>query len=110
MQLSLWRPSARPRSAARSTSGRYPNLGPAAQLLRVLHVTDPIPPDGFVVAPTVDDAQRATITAALLAMHQNDAGKTALAEVLQAERLAPVNDALLRSLRSWSEAAAARAT
>lgn len=84
-------------------------LGPLAQSLRILHVTDPIPPDGFVVAPGISDAERGLVTAALLDLHKSEAGRRALADVLQAERLAPVNDALLRSLRSWSAAAAARA-
>jgi phosphate/phosphite/phosphonate ABC transporter binding protein len=83
-------------------------LGDAAAKLRVLHVTDPIPPDGFVVAGRVSDEERAVITAALLGMHGSPEGRKVLEVVLQAERLAPVNDALLRSLRSWAEAAAAR--
>jgi phosphonate transport system substrate-binding protein len=84
-------------------------LGPLAEKLRVLHVTDPIPPDGFVVAPALTAPEAAAITAALLALHTTPEGRTALKEVLQAEKLAPVNDALLRSLKSWAQAAAARA-
>jgi phosphonate transport system substrate-binding protein len=76
--------------------------------LRVLHVTDPIPPDGFVVAARVPDGERAAIAAALLGMHKTPEGRQALEVVLQAERLAPVNDALLKSLKSWARAAAAR--
>jgi phosphonate transport system substrate-binding protein len=83
-------------------------LGPLAASLRVLLVTDPIPPDGLVVGPKVGDEERAAISAALLALHTTPEGRAALATVLQAERLAPVNDTLLRSLRSWAEAAARR--
>jgi phosphate/phosphite/phosphonate ABC transporter binding protein len=83
-------------------------LGQTAENLRVLHVTDPIPPDGFVVAAGVTDDERAVITTALLGMHGTAEGKKALEAILQAERLAPVNDALLLSLRSWAESAAAR--
>src|ERR1700716_4235754 len=41
-------------------------LGDAAAKLRVLHVTDPIPPDGFVVAARVSDEERSAIATALL--------------------------------------------
>ena len=79
-----------------------------ARKLRLLHVTDPIPPDGIVVAAQVLENERAAIAAALLALHTTPEGRAALQTVFQAERLAPVNDALLRSLKSWAEAAAAR--
>jgi phosphate/phosphite/phosphonate ABC transporter binding protein len=84
-------------------------LGKLSASLRVLHVTEPIPPDGFVVAAKVSDEERAAITTALLGMHDTPEGRKALEVILQADRLAPVNDALLRSLRSWAAAAAARA-
>ncbi|MCA1825558.1 MAG: phosphate/phosphite/phosphonate ABC transporter substrate-binding protein [Myxococcales bacterium] len=84
-------------------------LGPElAGKLRVLHVTDPIPPDGLVVAAQVQEAERSAIATALLALHTTPQGQKALQTVFQAERLAPVNDALLRSLKTWAEAAAAR--
>jgi phosphate/phosphite/phosphonate ABC transporter binding protein len=97
------------RDPARAAGEVRTALGEAAAKLRVLHVTDPIPPDGFVVAPRVSDEERAAITTALLGMHGTAEGRKALEVVLQADRLAPVNDALLRSLKSWAEAAAARA-
>jgi phosphonate transport system substrate-binding protein len=100
-------PAARDPERARAEIAKA--LGSVAAQLRVLHVTDPIPPDGFVVAAQVREDERAAISAALLALHTTTEGKKALEQVLQAERLAPVNDALLRSLKSWAEAAAARA-
>jgi phosphonate transport system substrate-binding protein len=101
-------PSAR--DPARAMAEIEKALGPElARKLRVLHVTDPIPPDGLVVAAQVAENDRATITAALLALHTTAEGKKALETVFQAERLAPVNDALLASLKTWAEAAAARA-
>jgi phosphonate transport system substrate-binding protein len=101
-------PSAR--DPARAMAEIEKALGPElARKLRVLHVTDPIPPDGLVVAAQVAEDERATITAALLALHKTAEGKKALETVFQAERLAPVNDALLQSLKTWAEAAAARA-
>ena len=84
-------------------------LGAMARELRAVHVTDPIPPDGFVVGARVGEQERAAIGAALLGLHTTVEGKKALEQVLHAERLAPVTDALLRSLQSWAEAATARA-
>ena len=84
-------------------------LGPdLAAKLRVLHVTEPIPPDGIVTAAKLTDGERAAVASALLGMHTTPAGREALASCFQAERLAPVNDALLRSLKTWAEAAARR--
>lgn len=101
-------PSAR--DPARAMAEIEKALGPElARKLRVLHVTDPIPPDGVVVAAQVAEDERTTITTALLALHKTDQGKKALEIIFQAERLAPVNDALLGSLKTWAEAAAARA-
>ena len=86
------------------------SLGPLAAQLRVLHVTDPIPPDGLVLGAHVGEPERTTISTALLGMHTTPEGREALRLAFQAERLAPVNDALLRSLKSWAEAAARRDT
>lgn len=83
-------------------------LGPLAASLRVLHVTDPIPPDGLVVGPRVTPAEQGPIATALLGLHNTAEGRRALQTVLQAERLAPVNDALLQSLRTWADAASRR--
>jgi len=100
-------PAAHDAVRARFELGRV--LGPIAEDLRILHVTDPIPPDGIMVGPAVPEGEREAFTRALLSLHQNDHGLAALELVLQAERLAPVNDALLRTLRTWADAAAARA-
>ena len=97
------------RDPVRATAEIEKVLGPdLAAKLRVLHVTDPIPPDGLVVAAQVPEAERTAIATALLALHTAAEGRKALQTVFQAERLAPVNDALLRSLKTWAEAAAAR--
>ena len=79
-----------------------------AAKLRVLHVTEPIPPDGIVVAARLGEEERAAVASALLSLHKTPEGREALNTCFQADRLAPVNDALLRSLKSWAEAAAAR--
>jgi phosphonate transport system substrate-binding protein len=59
----------------------------AREQLRVLAVTDLIPPDGVVLGPGLDGAGRKRVTAALLGMHQLPAGRAALGELMQAERL-----------------------
>jgi len=58
--------------------------------LRVLDVTDPIPPDGIVLAPPLDGRMQAVVRDALLSLHDDDAGARALHTLLQAERLMPV--------------------
>jgi len=83
-------------------------LGPLANSLRVLHVTESIPPDGFVIAPRVGDAEQRAVGEALLKMHTTEEGRTALRDVLNADRLAPVTEKLTRSLNSWAEAARRR--
>ena len=83
-------------------------LGAATDGLRVLHVTEPIPPDGFAMAARLSVPEQTRVTAALLALHETAGGRQVLQDLLQADRLSPVNDALLRSLRSWVDAAASR--
>lgn len=66
-------------------------LGDAvADQLRILDVTDPIPPDGMVLAPPLDGRLQATVRDALLRLHEDAQGKEALRGLLQAERLMPV--------------------
>jgi ABC-type phosphate/phosphonate transport system substrate-binding protein len=58
--------------------------------LRILDVTDPIPPDGMVLAPPLDGRLQAGLRDALLSLHDDAAGARALHALLQAERLMPV--------------------
>ncbi len=58
--------------------------------LRILDVTDPIPPDGMVLAPPLDGHVQAVLRDALLSLHDAAAGARALHTLLQAERLMPV--------------------
>jgi ABC-type phosphate/phosphonate transport system substrate-binding protein len=58
--------------------------------LRILDVTDPIPPDGMVLAPPLDGRLQAAARDALLSLHEDPLGMRALAVLLQAERLMPV--------------------
>lgn len=101
-------PAARDPERARSEVARV--LGAElAEKLRVLHVTAPIPPDGLVVGPRVTNPDCEVITSALLSLNTTPEGQKLLEVVLQAETLSPVADSLLRSLKSWAEAAARRA-
>ena len=83
-------------------------VGDAASALRVLHVTEPIPPDGFVLAAQLSGPEQTRITAALLALHETAAGRDLLRDLLRAEKLSAVTEPIVRSLRSWMDAAAAR--
>src|SRR5439155_298315 len=66
-------------------------LGDAvAGKLRVLDVTDPIPPDGMVLAEPLDGRMQAALRDALLSIHDERRGFEALKALCQAERLAPV--------------------
>lgn len=58
--------------------------------LRVLDVTDPIPPDGMVLAPPLDGRLQATLRDALLSLADDAAGARALHLLAQADRLMPV--------------------
>jgi len=73
-------------------------LGAAAAKLRVLAVTASIPPDGVVLAPTLDGWRQAKLRDTLLALHERTGGARAIAELMQAERLAPVTNELLAVL------------
>jgi phosphonate transport system substrate-binding protein len=61
-----------------------------ATRLRILDVTDPIPPDGMVLAPPLPGLVQATVRDALLSLHQQPRGLDALHALVHAERLAPV--------------------
>jgi len=58
--------------------------------LRILDVTDPIPPDGMVLAPPLDGRLQAAVRDALLSLHDDARGAAALQMLMQAERLMPV--------------------
>ena len=67
-----------------------------ARALRVLDVTDAIPPDGMVLAPPLAGLLQATLRDALLGMHQQHDGAVALETLTQAERLMPVTGDVVR--------------
>jgi ABC-type phosphate/phosphonate transport system substrate-binding protein len=76
--------------------------------LRVLHVTDLIPPDGIALSAGAA-ADESAVRAALLSLHETAEGAAAVKGLLQAERLVGVADPLKRMLRSWTELALSRA-
>ncbi len=67
-------------------------VGEKCDHLRVLYFTDPIPPDGIVVAASMSNAERAQIAAKLLSLHEHPEGARALEQLMQAERLSPVDE------------------
>jgi phosphonate transport system substrate-binding protein len=76
----------------------YRTCTKGAWRLRVVAVTEPIPPDGFVLAPTVDDSSQARIRDALLVLHERPEGAYALRGFLNADRLAPVAGSVMQIL------------
>jgi phosphonate transport system substrate-binding protein len=71
-------------------------FAPAGWRLRVLAVTDSIPPDGFVLARAVEPALQSKITDALIAMVDNPRGAAAIRQLLDADRLVPVTRTITR--------------
>jgi phosphonate transport system substrate-binding protein len=67
-----------------------------ARRLRTLGVTDPIPPDGIVVAAHVGADSCERVGEAVLCFHQRAEGRDALDKLLFAEKLVPVTDAVGR--------------
>jgi phosphonate transport system substrate-binding protein len=84
------------------------SAGQYASALRIVHVTDQIPPDGIALGAAVDDEALARIVAALGALHENAQGRSVLRELLHADRFVLLTPALRASLRSWLDAAASR--
>lgn len=79
-----------------------------ADALRVLAVTDPIPPDGIVLAPPLDGMLQATLRDALLSLDANEAGRVAIRRLLNAERLAPVTSDVARLIERTLSVLASR--
>ena len=77
-------------------------LGPLAERLRVLHVTQPIPPDGLVAASHVPGPVAVGLADAFQRLHHAPDGQEVLRNLLQAERLCAPTDAVARSLDTWS--------
>jgi phosphonate transport system substrate-binding protein len=67
--------------------------------LRVLDVTAKIPPDGLVLASSVEEPLGARIRSTLLTLHTDPGGREALKRLLQAEQLAPVEEHVVRELQ-----------
>lgn len=71
--------------------------GARAQL-RVLDVTDSIPPDGVVLGPQLDPESQARLRDLLLALHERPEGLAAIRALMQADRLRGVTEPVLRTL------------
>jgi ABC-type phosphate/phosphonate transport system substrate-binding protein len=70
----------------------------AAWRLRVLDVTESIPPDGLVLAPNIEGALQARIRDLLLALHEQPDGEAILRELFGCERLVPVTPQVARTI------------
>jgi phosphonate transport system substrate-binding protein len=68
----------------------------AAWRLRVLDVTDSIPPDGLVLSPDIEGNLQARLRDLLLRLHEDDPGATALRDLFGAEKLVPVTAQIAR--------------
>lgn len=84
-------------------------LGALASRLRVVHVTDSIPPDGMVIAGGVDAHTRDVLRETLLALNLSSRGRKALKELLGADSLVPATDQLLSLMQRWAKEAESRA-
>jgi phosphonate transport system substrate-binding protein len=68
--------------------------------LRVLELSGPIPPDGFVIGPQLGAAEQTRLTTALHGLHALDEGKVALRLLVQAQRLVAPTDEVQRAIGS----------
>jgi ABC-type phosphate/phosphonate transport system substrate-binding protein len=71
----------------------------ASWRLRVLGVTDSIPPDGFVMAPKLPAWDAAALGTALRSLHEDPAGREVLEALLGAERCVAPSPEILALLR-----------
>lgn len=68
----------------------------ASDALRVIGVTDQIPPDGIVSSARLDPLAGAQLRDVLLDLHNHPAGRSALEQLMQADRLRGVSNDVLR--------------
>ncbi len=85
--------------AKQASRGVRDVLGATAKMLRVLAVTDAIPPDGLVFSPDSTDSVKQQLASALLEMHEDEAGLLAMRLLFNAERLLGSTDATARMFR-----------
>jgi phosphate/phosphite/phosphonate ABC transporter binding protein len=82
---------------------------PVADALRVLAVTNSIPPDGIVLAPPLDGMTQAIVRDALLSLDRSPQGRAAIRALLNADRLAPVTADVARLIDRARAVLASRA-
>jgi phosphonate transport system substrate-binding protein len=68
----------------------------ARESLRVIGVTEQIPPDGIVLTARLDPLAQAQLRDVLLDLHSHPAGRSALEQLMQADRLRGVTNDVLR--------------
>ncbi len=64
--------------------------------LRLLALTEPIPPDGIVLSDHLASVDRARLTEALLELHHDATGNIAVRSLLQADRLCPATPEIVQ--------------
>lgn len=74
-------------------------LGPVADDLEVLGLTELIPPDGLAISVAAPEAVRAALLAGLLRLHETREGSAALRDLLRADRVISAREASMRMLR-----------
>jgi phosphate/phosphite/phosphonate ABC transporter binding protein len=84
------------------------SVGAHAESLRIVHVTDQIPPDGIAIGRDLDDEAAAKVTQTLVALHETEQGRDVLQQLLHADRFVALTPSLRATLRSWMDAAASR--
>ena len=93
---------------ARAAEDVARSAGSHADRLRILHVTDQIPPDGIALGKQLEPELAARIEHALITLHETVQGRGVLHELLHADRFVALTPALRATLRSWMDAASAR--
>jgi phosphonate transport system substrate-binding protein len=78
---------------------------PMGSRLRAIGVTPAIPADGIALAPTLPAPTRVQLRQTLLELHGAEGGKAAIAALMQADRLAPATDEVMRMFARLSSLA-----
>jgi phosphonate transport system substrate-binding protein len=93
---------------ARAAEDVARSAGSHADRLRIIHVTDQIPPDGIALGRNLEPALGSRIEDALVTLHQTVQGRGVLHELLHADRFVQLTPSLRATLRSWMAAASSR--
>jgi phosphonate transport system substrate-binding protein len=76
----------------------FSNFPQAAGRLRVLDITDEIPPDGLVLSPDIEGSLQARLRDLLLHLHEDADGAGVLRDLFGGEQLVPVTSQVSRAI------------